>query len=132
MRTRYSPPPHLLLSVTFLPDDFPTRLGLFKEATGLSWNGLATCMGVDPRQIQRWRRGTKPNGDGLFALFLLAARIPGGIYLLLRSDVKPPEWTPRSSGNVRAPSTRLANSFRKGSPSSRRQVVRHGLSLQSK
>ena len=76
MRTRYSPPPHLLLSVTFLPDDFPTRLGLFKEATGLSWNGLATCMGVDPRQIQRWRRGTKPNGDGLFALFLLLFQQP--------------------------------------------------------
>ncbi len=67
------------LGVTFLPEDFPARLDRFKEASGLTWDGLAGCLGVDPRQLQRWRAGTKPSGDGLFALLLLAARIPGGV-----------------------------------------------------
>ena len=95
MRPRYSPPPHMVLSVTFLPEDFPQRLGLFKGATGLSWEGLGVCMGVDPRQIQRWRQGTKPSGDGLFALLLLAARVPGGVHMLLGVHVSPPARAPQ-------------------------------------
>ena len=83
---RSVPPSELLLDTTFLPEDFPQRLELFKEATGLPWDGLAACIGADPRQLQRWRHGTKPCGDSVYALFLLADRIPGGKRLLLRSD----------------------------------------------
>ena len=90
MRRRSSPPPHLLLGAAFLPEDFPQRLNRFKEITGLSWEGMAMCMGVDPRQLQRWRQGTKPCGDALFALFLLADCFPGGVRLLLREGRRPP------------------------------------------
>ena len=93
MRRRSSPPPHLLFGAALLPEDFPVRLNRFKEITGLSWEGMAMCMGVDPRQLQRWRHGTKPCGDALFALFLLADCFPGGVRLLLRRDVGPPEGT---------------------------------------
>ena len=31
-----------------IPEDFGRRLTLLKERAGLSWEGLATCIGVDP------------------------------------------------------------------------------------
>ena len=52
---------------------------------------MAACMGVDPRQLRRWRRGTRPSGDGLFALLTLAARFPGGVHMLLGVSVLLPE-----------------------------------------
>ena len=97
MRRKSSPPPQLLLGTCFLPEDFPKRLGLLKEAAGLSWEGMAACLGVDPRQLQRWRQGTAPCGDALFSLFRLAGRIPGGLYLLLRDDLRSPK---RATGNM--------------------------------
>ena len=61
-------------------------------------------MGMDARQVQRWRQGTKPSGDALFALFLLAARVPRGVHLLLRANVSPPgECVPACSGRRRRP-----------------------------
>ncbi len=98
MRRRALPPAHLLLGVTFLPPDFGSRLERFKEATGLTWGGLARCLGVDPRQLQRWRDGTKPSGDGLFALMLLGARIPGGVQMLLGTHVMPPPGAAQPAG----------------------------------
>ena len=83
-------PSHLILDDGLIPEDFPERLDAFKEVTDLSWEALAACLGVDPRQLQRWRKGTKPSGDGLCALVLLAARIPGGLYTLLGVHVIPP------------------------------------------
>ena len=83
-------PSHLILYGGLIPQDFPRRLDAFKEATELSWDSLAACLGVDVRQLHRWRKGTKPSGDGLFALLLLAARIPGGVHTLLGVDVLPP------------------------------------------
>ncbi len=76
-------PSDLILGDGLIPTDFAVRLDAFKEATGLSWDILAACLGVDPRQLQRWRRGTRPSGDGLCALVQLAARIPGGVHMLL-------------------------------------------------
>lgn len=90
MRPASVPPPHLLFGITFLPEDFAARLQRFKEASGLTWDGMASCLGVDPRQLQRWRKGTRPSGDGLFALVLLAARIPGGFHTLFKTHVQPP------------------------------------------
>ena len=91
------PPARLLFGVTFLPEDFPQRLERFKKASGLTWDGLAACLGIDPRQLQRWRKGTKPSGDGLFALILLAARVPGGVHTLLGTLVAPPIGTRRTA-----------------------------------
>ena len=80
---RSVPPAELLLETAFLPDDFPQRLERFKEALDVSWDGLAACLGADPRQLQRWRQGTRPCGDSMYALFLLADRVPGSDRLLL-------------------------------------------------
>ena len=93
MRRSTLPPARLLFGVTFLPEDFPQRLERFKKASGFTWDGLAACLGIDPRQLQRWRKGTKPSGDGLFALITLAARVPGGAYMLLGVHVLPPVGT---------------------------------------
>ncbi len=95
---RSAPPPELLLDEPFLPEDFPRRLRRFKEELGVSWDVLAACIGADPRQLQRWREGTKPCGDSLYALFLLADRRPGGVRLLLDGG-----------GERAAPSIRLSS-----------------------
>ena len=79
--------PQDLYCLPFLPDDFVDRLEYFKRVSGLTWDGMANCMGVDPRQIRRWRHGTKPCGDTLFALLTLAARFPGGVHILLGVDI---------------------------------------------
>lgn len=83
-------PSHLIVEDGLIPDDFPRRLNAFKDMTGLSWDALAGCLGVDPRQLQRWRKGTKPSGDGLCALILLSARVPGGLLTLMGIHVLPP------------------------------------------
>ena len=83
-------PSHLIIDDGLIGPDFPKRLEAFKEATGLSWDILAACLGVDPRQLQRWREGTKPSGDGVNALVKLSARIPGGIYILFGVHIIPP------------------------------------------
>ena len=83
-------PSHLIVDDGLIGPDFPKRLAAFKETSGLSWEILAACLGVDPRQLQRWREGTKPSGDGVNALVKLAARIPGGMYILFGVHVLPP------------------------------------------
>ena len=105
MRRSALPPAHLLFGITFLPEDFSERLERFKQASGLTWDGLAACLGVDTRQLQRWRRGTKPSGDGLCALILLASRIPGGVHMLLGAHVMPPAGAlqPVQAGANRGP-----------------------------
>ena len=84
-------PPEILYCLPFLPDDFVDRLEYFKKVSRLTWDGMAHCMGVDPRQVRRWRHGTKPSGDTLFALLTLAARFPGGVHVLLGVDILLPE-----------------------------------------
>ena len=66
-----------------LPEDFVRRLTRLKEASGLTWNGFAEALGGDPKQVLRWRHGTEPCGRAMHSLTLLAARIPGGIELLM-------------------------------------------------
>ena len=83
-------PSHLIVDDGLIGPDFGTRLEAFKETIGLSWEVLAACLGVDPRQLQRWREGTKPSGDGVNALVKLAARVPGGMYILFGVHVLPP------------------------------------------
>ena len=91
MRPVALPPPDLLLGGTFLPQDFPERLEHFKETSDLTWDAMAACMGVDPRQLRRWRRGTRPSGDGLFALMTLASQFSGGVHMLLGAYIELPE-----------------------------------------
>ncbi len=72
-----------------LPEDFARRLTRLKEASGLSWNGFADALGVDPKQLLRWRHGAEPCGGAMLSLIGLAARIPGGLEVALGEDVRP-------------------------------------------
>ena len=62
-----------------LPEDFPARLARLKELSGLSWNSLADLLGVDSRQLRRWRRGIEPCGGAMRSIVWVSAQIPGGI-----------------------------------------------------
>lgn len=66
-----------------LPEDFPQRLTRLKEASGLTWSGLSRALGVDPKQMYRWRRGTEPCGGAMLSLFRFASRMPGGMQILM-------------------------------------------------
>lgn len=72
--------------VALIPKDFVDRLDVLKEMTGLSWEGMAVCMGVDSRQLHRWRKGGAPNGGAMLSLFRLARHVPGGLDLLLEEE----------------------------------------------
>ena len=72
-----------------LPEDFPERLELLKEASNLTWNAFADAIGIDKKRVHRWRRPkdgkkpVKPDGDGFYALVKIAAIIPGGLDILM-------------------------------------------------
>lgn len=84
MRSGQQNAPGLFIpGIALLPDDFPERLAELKEAAGLTWEGMACCIGVDPKQLQQWRNGGWPNGGAMLALADLATRVPGGLGILL-------------------------------------------------
>ena len=67
-----------------LPEDFLNRLRRLKEASGLTWNGFADAIGVDPKQVRRWlKEGVEPSGGPMLALFRFASRMPGGLDILM-------------------------------------------------
>ena len=69
-----------------LPPDFAERLLALKHRAGLTWDEMAWALGVDTRQLMRWRRGAAPNGGAMLALVRLAAQIPDGIFDLFGDD----------------------------------------------
>ncbi len=66
-----------------LSQDFPKRLERLKEASGLSWRGMAKALGVDPKQLLRWRKGVEPCGGAMHSIFRFASRLPGGLEILI-------------------------------------------------
>ena len=58
------------------------RLERLKEASGLSWRGFAKALGVDPKQLLRWRKGVEPCGGAMHSIFRFAGRMPGGLEIL--------------------------------------------------
>jgi hypothetical protein len=86
-----------------LPDDFPSRLCRIKDSSGLSWNELAEKLGVDPRQVARWRRGAEPSGGAMLALIQFAMLLPGGHQVLL-SNGDAAASRPTARGSRRRPS----------------------------
>ena len=63
-------------------------LTLLKERAGLSWEGVATCIGVDHRQLLHWRKkGAEPSGVAMLALVALAEQVPGGLDILMGRDL---------------------------------------------
>lgn len=69
-----------------LPGDFGERLVGLKRRAGLTWEEMAEALGVDDRQLLRWRRGACPNGRSMLSLIRLAAQVPGGLDALLGED----------------------------------------------
>ena len=55
-------------SGTEFPDDFPQRLERLREASGLTWRGLARELGVSVRSLYRWRAGTRPDAAHMLAI----------------------------------------------------------------
>lgn len=84
-----------------LPLDFPSRLGRIKDATGLSWNEFADKLGVDPRQMARWRRGAEPSGGAMLALIQFAMLLPGGHRMLFTNGEATAGRDPASPANGR-------------------------------
>ncbi len=74
--------------VALMPDDFPARLEAVRDLFDLNWEEMAVAMGVDPRQLLRWRqeRGA-PNGGAMLSLVRLAIRSPQGLGELMDEDV---------------------------------------------
>lgn len=67
-----------------LPQDFPERLEGLKEASGLSWGAMAWSIGVDRKQLMRWRKkGTEPCGGAMHAILSFANRMPDGLAILM-------------------------------------------------
>ena len=74
--------------VALLPEDFGVRLARLKEALGLTWEGFASMIGVDYRQMLRWRKtGAEPSGGAMLALVDLSVQVPGGLGILLDRDL---------------------------------------------
>ena len=86
-RERHVPSRLFAPGVSLLPEDFPQRITALKEITGLSWEGMSVCLGVDPRQLKYWREGGCPNGGAMLSLVVLATRVPGGLGALLNDDL---------------------------------------------
>ena len=66
-----------------LPEDFPDRLERLKEASGLTWSGMARAIGVEYKLLLTWRNGAVPSGGPHHALVLFAGRVRGGLDILM-------------------------------------------------
>ena len=73
--------------VALMPEDFAERLEAVRERTGLPWERMAACMGVDPRQLWRWRHGASPGGGAMLSLVRFATRVPEGLGELLGEEL---------------------------------------------
>ena len=85
----------LPLETGVMPEDFPERLNRLKEASGLTWTAFAQVVGVDDKQLRRWRNeGVEPSGGPMLALLRFANRMPGGPDILTGEDVPAPDPEP--------------------------------------
>ena len=69
-----------------LPGDFGERVWALKQRAGLTWEEMAEALGIDSRQLFRWRRGSEPSGAAMLGLVQLALRVPDGLSVLLGED----------------------------------------------
>ncbi len=73
-----------------LPEDFVKRLIRLKQASALTWEEFSEVLGVELKQVLRWRRGTEPCGGAYHSLVGLAPWIPGGLDILMGEDFLAP------------------------------------------
>ena len=82
----------LPLGSAVFPEDFPERLLRLKEASGLTWTAFARALGVDRKQVRRWREGVEPAGGAMFSLMCFALRIPKGLEILMGQGFRVIFW----------------------------------------
>ena len=70
-----------------LPNNFPERLLGLKERAGLTWEAMALALGVNTRQLLRWRRGASPSGGAMLSLVRFASQVPGGLAELIGDEL---------------------------------------------
>ncbi len=70
-----------------LPANFAERLTVIKERSGLTWEAMAEAVGVDSRQLLRWRRGSTPSGGAMLSLAQFAVQVPDGLSDLLGEEL---------------------------------------------
>ena len=76
-----------------LPEEFLDRLRGLKEASELTWSGFADIIGVDRKQLRRWRRnGVEPSGGPMLALIRFASRVSGGLDILMGDGFQMNLW----------------------------------------
>ena len=74
------------------PPDFPERLALFKEASGLSWKAIARLLGVSLHRLRQWRnKGAAPSHTHLFLLLTIADVMELRDGILMRPEQDLPE-----------------------------------------
>ena len=76
-----------------LSSDFKDRLENLKEASGLTWSAFSQTIGVDRKQVRRWRRkGVEPSGGAMESLYRFAGRFPGGLDILMGDGFQMNLW----------------------------------------
>ena len=76
-----------------LSPDFKDRLESLKEASGLTWSAFSQTIGVDRKQVRRWRRkGVEPSGGAMESLYRFAGRFPGGLDILMGDGFQMNLW----------------------------------------
>ena len=76
-----------------LSPDFKDRLESLKEASGLTWSVFSQTIGVDRKQVRRWRRkGVEPSGGAMESLYRFAGRFPGGLDILMGDGFQMNLW----------------------------------------
>ena len=76
-----------------LSTDFKERLESLKEASGLTWSAFSQTIGVDRKQVRRWRRkGVEPSGGAMESLYRFAGRFPGGLDILMGDGFQMNLW----------------------------------------
>lgn len=68
--------------------DFPARLRLFMQVSGLGPRPLGRLVGVSPHRVREWRRGVVPSWQHLSRLLTVAEGLGLG-HLLTCSDQDP-------------------------------------------
>ena len=79
-----------------LSEDFPDPLHRLKEASGLTWTAFAQSLGVDRKQVHRWRKGVEPCGGAMHCLFRFALRMPSGLEILMGDGFRMTFWEKES------------------------------------
>ena len=85
----------LLYASGMLPEDFPQRLDRLRRACNFTWNGFADVLGVDRKQVLRWKEdGTEPCGGAMLSVVRLAGVVPGGLDVIVEEGFLASLWRP--------------------------------------